>query len=348
MLTLDQARNLKPAEFKVLAVAAGLFATEPGKQGSISTRDLAEATGIERRNVQLAIGSLKARKLIRTTPGRGPKPPTLHLDFLLTEKITGVVTTPVTAETRGTSGVVTTPVTGVLNSRVAEIHSWVASKQRQYAASGVETTPQGALFTGVETTPVGAEAAAGQGDAGARVDSKTPDLNPDIDRGKSGPPTETPIVYQVLTAKPRDWDAQELREARRWVHGYQCHQGDQFHADPERDRNPPDETVLSQILAATGGLGQLIKFIQLITGKSEPPGSKYAWYVTTALNICHGVEAKAVKQARAQLRIARKPSPPAIAGEQQQLLEQPPAEADPQFSRELLQDLQRRRKGANG
>jgi hypothetical protein len=342
MLTLDQVRNLKGAEFKVLATLAGLFATEPDKQGEISGRDLAEAAGIERRNVQLATDSLTAKKLIRTTPGRGPKPPTFHLEFLRTEKITGVVLTPVAEENAGK-----------IHSRVAEIHSWVASKQRQYKATGVKTTPAGDLFeqaSGVKTTPVEAE---GQGDAGTRVDFDLNHDNYSIDaHARENQQTPMAIIEQVLAAKPRDWDAGELKEARKWVQGYQCAVGDKFNASPKRNRNPPDDDILAQILTAAGSLANLIGLWHTLNGRREPPGDSYGWYVAVALDLIHGIKPKVQKQVRQQLRIARKPSPPAIAGEQQLLGEVATADAldaDPEFRNQLLSEIaEQRRKGARG
>ena len=331
MLILDQVRNLKEAEFKILAVLAGLFATDPAKGGRISGRDLAEAAGVARRNVQYATDSLAAKRLLSVIPGSGPKPPTFTLEFLKTETITGVIPTPLAEE------------------KVAEIHKWVASKRRQYTASGVFSTPQTELFgaargvgttpqegaSGVGTTPV---TQVGQGDACARVDSKTPDSNTIIDR--------------VLAAKPKHFDSRELEQARRWVHGYQCASGDKYGASPERNRNPPDDLIMSQIITAAGSLSNVIGLIHTLGGRKEPPGDQYGWYVTMALNLIHGIQAKKLKQARAQLRIARKPSPPAIAGEQQLLGEASTAaalDADPEFRNELLRDLaeRRRAKGAS-
>jgi hypothetical protein len=68
-----------------------------------SSREIAETTGIERRNVQLALDRLNREGLIRSLSGRGPQPATHELLFL---EATGVETTPAT-------GVETTPATGV-------------------------------------------------------------------------------------------------------------------------------------------------------------------------------------------------------------------------------------------
>ena len=82
LLVLKHTRNSTEAEFKMLGNLAGMF---PGGHGAITMHAIAKATGLSRRSVQSASRGLALRKLIRIAPGRGPKPPTFHLDFLLAE-----------------------------------------------------------------------------------------------------------------------------------------------------------------------------------------------------------------------------------------------------------------------
>ena len=221
----------------------------------------------------------------------------------------------------------------------------VASEQRQ---GGVFTTPLEELFVekvaserrqgGVFTTPPQAER---HGDARPRR-SIDLDLDKDLDRGKT-------IIDRVLAAKPKDFDARELSEAKRWVHGYQCN--DKYGGSRDRNRNPPDDTVLAQILTACGSLAGVINLIQALGGARTEPGDQYGWYVTMALNRIHGIAPVKVKAGWARLKLARRPSPPAITGEQQPL---PGALADKgsaqtqdqQFARDLMADVQQKRKGA--
>jgi hypothetical protein len=89
----------------------------------------------------------------------------------------------------------------------------------------------------------------------------------------------------------------------------------------------------------------------------EVPGEKYSWYVTVALQKIYGIKPQLVKARRAQLRLVKDMQdlqpPRAIAGEQEPLIGLPTngesaaaPQADPQFARDLIADVQRKRRGA--
>jgi hypothetical protein len=326
MLILDQVRTLSDTAFKVLAVITGLFALQPGRSGRISARDLAEKANISRRSVQYGLDDLSHNGLISITGGGGPKAPTITLTYLGIARFTGANFAPLDEE----------------------IHRWGAQILRQYGATGANFAPVDTLFPqerGANSTPVNQHTGAnfapvedGHADgppASARVDSRS---------------TSISILDRVFNAKPRDFDPGELREAARWVHGYQCN--DKYGGDRDRNRNPPDEKITAQIIAATGSLSKVIWLINHLSAGREEPGHQYSWYVTMALNRIHGFKAEEVKEARAQLKLARKPSPPAIAGEQLPLSEAATAtalDADPEFRNQLLSEIaEQRRKGARG
>jgi hypothetical protein len=92
--------------------------------------------------------------------------------------------------------------------------------------------------------------------------------------------------------------------------------------------------ILAQILTAAGSLGGVIRLMDILRMRRREPPDQYAWYVTTALNIFHGIKARKLAVARAQLKLARKPSPPAITGEQQPLIDE--QTADPYFGTDLV------------
>jgi hypothetical protein len=322
------APTLGEAELRTLIALTRLFGVNDPPSGRISSRALAEHACLSRANVKTSLHSLAEKNIIATRGGTATMPSAHVLTFMRTIQMGGITVSP----------------------PPGEIHRSLGSGKSQ---GGIEMSPpppisvekvgsfqaQGGLIPG---PPL----AAGQGDAGARVDSI--DLKLDIDRLRAQgrkTPDEDSILLQTFGAKPRDWSAGELEQAKRWVHGYQCDKGDKYKADPQRNRNPPDDTVLSQILMACGSLGGLINFVQLMDSRREAPGSKYAWYVTTALEIYHGIRPEKTKQARAQLRIASRPSPPAITGEQQPLIEE--QKPDPEFARELVDELNRKRKGVS-
>jgi hypothetical protein len=359
MLTLDHVRRLKGTTFKVLGTLAGLFATDTKKQGSISTRDLAEAAGIERRNVQYALDELTALKLIRIVPGRGPKPPTFILDFLLTEKITGVILTPV-AES---SGVKTTPVAeenqSEIHRRLAEIHSWVASKRRQYGATGVKTTPVADLFgesSGVKLTPLEAEGKAESQAAGPPASARVRtdfdfDLNL-IDQGKErqaekADPEPPDFVAQLLNAREHDFDARVIEQARKALVGYQR----STLARPEnRNIQPPTGDLVAQILTACEShLGRLHRLLEDMMVDRVPAGHSFGLYRTIALQKIHGIEPKVLKERTRQLQEVKAADRATRESATQLPLTAEAPGADPQFRNQLLGEIaERRHKGARG
>lgn len=121
------ASTLKEAE---LRTALQLTARAKGNTATASSRQLARATNLSRKNVQIATHSLHERGVITTDGGTATLASTYHLHFLDTAVLPerGVITTPPQPEQRplydATPGVVTTPP--------------LASNQRH---PGVVTTP---------------------------------------------------------------------------------------------------------------------------------------------------------------------------------------------------------------
>lgn len=71
----------------------------------------------------------------------------------------------------------------------------------------------------------------------------------------------------------------------------------------------------------------------------------YGWYATVAAQRIVGIPPQMFKAARTELRTAQK-RPKAITGEQQPLIdEQRPVSGDPQWSRDLVKDVEQRKGG---
>jgi hypothetical protein len=137
----------------------------------------------------------------------------------------------------------------------------------------------------------------------------------------------------------------EIRELRTWVHGYQCKLG--------RDKNPlpPDDTILSQLLALAP-LYRIVRMIEDLTAERKEPGYSYGWYVTLAMQRIHGIRADEFKARKGELRLEPKRHK-GLTGEQQELpvLEAPkdqtPPEKseqpDPDFGRNLIAEVSSKR-----
>jgi hypothetical protein len=218
---------------------------------------------------------------------------------------------------------------------------------RTAVMSGTIPGPPPGLFQGQGGLMPGPQADLFQGQGGL-----TPGP-PSIEERASGRASIDPIssttdpIDRMLHAKPKHFDPAELATARRLLHGYQLKFGKDPHA------HAPDDEILAQFLAVAQWpeLHRVI-YNELMPDR-ETPGEKYSWYVTVALQKIYGIKPQLVKARRAQLRLVKDLQdlnpPRAIAGEQQPLIEHAAAapEADPQFARDLIADVQRKRRGAS-
>ena len=126
----------------------------------------------------------------------------------------------------------------------------------------------------------------------------------------------TSTIDRLLRAKPHQFDTKLLETARHWLHGYQL----KFGRDP--NAHPPDDPITAQFLAVADWI-QLERLLYDLMAERKEPGTSYAWYVTVALQRIHGIQPTRLKARRAELKLlGTNPSPS--------------AEADPDFSRQLL------------
>jgi hypothetical protein len=166
--------------------------------------------------------------------------------------------------------------------------------------------------------------------AGASIDSISTDS---IDRGGN---IDQEVIDRMLRAEPRDFDAREIAEARRWVHGYQLKYG--------RDKNahPPDDKIVA-VLLSIGGLAGTINLVNdLMADRPRPQPDRYSYYVSVAMQRLRGVDPKITKARWAALRIV-KDRGRSLTGEQQPLIEQ--QNPEPQFASGLVGEVLQKRKG---
>lgn len=146
------------------------------------------------------------------------------------------------------------------------------------------------------------------------------------------------LIDQVQNAKAKNHDRANLAQLSRWIYTYQAKM-------TGRDPGPPPPNVLAMLLTIAT-VDRIISLIQELIADRTPPGDKYIWYVTIALDRIAGITAEEQKQERAKLRtIARpqrlpdNPPPPAAAP-----AETPgPATAQPEantlFAKALIQKI---------
>jgi hypothetical protein len=292
----------------VLSALARLFAANDPPTGRISSRQLAERIRISRPKVQRALDTLNHRDLIAIREGTATSPAAYSLTFLRIKPMGGSLRMPPPEK-----------IPPLFHNPEAPLSSQGGSLGMPPDQNSMEmVAPLSSQGGSLRMPP-----AAGHGDARARSDS--------IDTSDS-------IIDRLVNARAKQFDPREIAEARRWVHGYQLKCG--------RDRNahPPDDEIIAQILTAANGLAGVTNLIQNLMADKRggtEPGHQYSWYVAVALQRVHGIPPAVFQKLKADLRLMRPASRPAIAGEQQPLIDE--------FGADLVDDVmkKRRAKGAS-
>jgi len=201
------AATLKEAELRTLLELTRRANADA--QCRLSSRQLAEAAGISRKNAQLAIDSLSERGLITSDGGSATRAATYKLQFLRTEVLTvrGVVATPPTCENN------------------EENSAQVALFQRH---PGAVTTP-----------PLASE---------ERHPWRQSDATANNERARAGAdPIDAFDLEKALDrlrrAKPSMYDPSQFAEAKAWMHGYMAKFGEL------PNPHPPDDAIAAQFLA---------------------------------------------------------------------------------------------------
>ena len=88
------------------------------------------------------------------------------------------------------------------------------------------------------------------------------------------------LFDRMAKASPETTDPEDLKKARKWVHGYHC----KFAADP--NPHPPTDRLgsCSDRRPEHSGLHP-----ELII-EAKPAGNTYTWYVIEAIEHVHGIE----------------------------------------------------------
>lgn len=125
------------------------------------------------------------------------------------------------------------------------------------------------------------------------------------------------IIDRLLTARPSDFPADRRRDARRWLHGYQA----KMSRDRSTAEKPPDEKLIAQFLSVAEWPRLEAMLYDLLAERQEP-GSRYAWYVSVALQRIHGIQPEALRAAREAKKSGT--APPRL-----RVVKPPPREPDP-------------------
>jgi len=270
----DLAPKLKEAELRLILELSRRQLASPGGV-RVSSRDLAEACKMGRRNVQYALDALAKRNLITARQGTATSAAIYRVNVFDTVRMGGVVMTPPPPAQGWLGGVEATPP--------------VASLQRQ---GGVFTTPP----------PTENTALAG---AGAPLDFERTAYAL-IDRVLSGKPKDHDAddlaafrnyLHSYYTKFGRDDRGRPVNNP----HPPPDDLVAQFMAIAPTGRL---ETMLSNL-----GMDAMNAKAHLPSTRSSFNPYSYGWFITIGLSRVHGISFQATRQARAALRDVKRTPP---------------------------------------
>jgi hypothetical protein len=252
------ARELSEVQLRVLLHLAWLC--EQDTSAAASTREIAAATGASRRNVQLAVKFLEETKcLISRIPGTAIKPARYSVHL------------PQQFPQLRESGAAATPPGGSLQTPL-----W----QPGDATPGAAADPRG----GAAMTPRTAEI------------NQLPQTAASVD--EIDYENQRRVLDRAHARRPEKPNPEDLKEVRRWVHGYQL----KFGKVPEA--HAPDDDIMARMLAIATA-AQLINLVYELMAERKEPGTNYGWYLTVALQRLHGIPPATQKRHRDQMRLMR-------------------------------------------
>jgi hypothetical protein len=343
------APSLRERELRVLITLSTLFADKQDRKGNVSAREMEKLSGLSRSNIQLAIQELAAAQTIQITPGTATQPIGFDLTFMDLEVIGGPIPGPPPEENspqvalfQGHPGPIPGPPPEENSPQVALFQGHPGPIP---GPPPEENSPQVALFQGhpgpIPGPPPNKEHAA----ARASIDF---DLKPDrsIDGSRrsvqdSEHAQADSLIHRLLSANPKYTPSADLEHARRHVYGYQRKFGRNEHPQVPYEPHPPDDKILAQLCAILSPIA-IENLLCELTAERKQPGYQYSWYVTVALQRRYGIAPEVLRSMRQSLRVEPYRGK-ALSGEQQPLLEKHEP-GDPQFSQDLVADVQRRRK----
>lgn len=263
--------TLTEAEFKALFELTRR--RDENNQVRISSRQLAEATGISRSNIQRAIDTLSERGLISTDGGTATRAAGHKLAFLETAVLPG----------RG-------PIAG----------------PPHHIEGGLVAGPQVALFEGHGGPFSGPGVASQQGHPENKERAPARGSGSDSDYERRIEQT-TELLERIAKAQPENYDSDEIRSVREILMGYHRRLTDEPTAHPPHDKLCAELLVIAQ----RKKLFQLWELIwrDFQAGKLTKKPASYRWWVTVALQRIYGLEPAAIQKAFSALRIVEKHVP---------------------------------------
>jgi hypothetical protein len=286
------AKGLNKPELHVLIELASRAEAAGGMDASASSRELAEATGLARSSVQLAIDSLNKKHAIHSDAGAPTRPASHRLIFLDAVEIQ--------------------PGGPIFRPEVA----------REPGRGGSESGPVVAQFPGQGSPTAGPLVAGNASPSGLKSEPGVVQLSAQ-DGLNSGPPPnersticESPhienasasaesiekddfdsLIDRLQKSKRGDFDDQTFEEARNLIASHHA----KFAQQDCQITGLPDDQITAQFLAIADW-PRLHRMLYDLLSERKQSSHSWAWYVTVALQRIHGISPDKLRAIRERLR----------------------------------------------
>jgi hypothetical protein len=274
------AKGLTKAELHVLVELASRIDAEDRLTAMVSSRDLAEQTGLARASVQTAIDSLNRKGFLYSDSGAATRPAAHRLIFLelVENSVSGPTAEPPVAQNLGQGGLIVRPVVAQISGqRGPEVRPLVAQSLSQ---GGPNSEPLPNEKSTAYDQPYKERAR-------TRADSIEKDFDKVIDR--------------LQRAQKDDFDEELFELARNRIASHHA----KFAREANRLSALPDDKITAQFLAIAEWPKLEALLFDLASERKEA-GYSYGWYITVALQRIYGIPPSLLQEMRGQLHHARR------------------------------------------
>lgn len=286
------AKGLSKAELHVLIELAAR-AEEAGENDAVaSSRELAEATGLARSSVQIAVDSLNSKGLIRSDAGTATRSAMHRLLFLEAVEIRlgGPISRPGMARESGQCGSKSGPVVaqfpGHGGPTVRPVVARNSSPSSLKSEPGVgQLSGQGGLTSGPHPNAESSTSEPAHIE-NASAPAESIEKN-DFDK----------LIDRIQNSKKGDFDDEVFEAARNLIASHHA----KFAREGCQLPGKPDDQITAQFLAVADW-PRLSRMLQDLLTERQQTSFSWGWYVTVALQRIHGISPERVRHIRSKTK----------------------------------------------
>lgn len=286
------AKGLSKAELHVLIELTSRAEQAGGHDANASSRELAEATGLARSSVQLAVDSLHKKGIILSDSGTASKAAMHRLLFLDAVEVQsgGPIFSPEVARESGQGG--------LKSGRV------VAQFPGQGGPAVRPAVARNSVQGGLKSAP-GVAQLSGQGglNSGPLPNEKSSICEPAHIENASAPAESIEksdfdsLIDRIQNSKKADFDDEVFEAARNLIASHHA----KFAREGCQLPGKPDDQITAQFLAVADW-PRLSRMLHDLLTERHQSSFSWGWYVTVALQRIHGISPDEARGMRTKLR----------------------------------------------